>query len=440
MSGGGAPGGARPIATAAGLRARLAAPPSKSLTQRALVIASLARGVSIVRRPLLGDDGRHLARALQEVGIGVAVLGRGDETVAQVDGAPGARPKGLPTLFVGNAGTAMRFLAARLAVEETPVVLDGDERMRRRPIGDLLAALEALGAAAESLRGDGCPPVRVGGRGLRGGQARLAGALSSQYLSALLMAAPRAERDVVVEIEGALASRPYVDLTIDMMRRFGVVVERSPEGAAARRFAVRAGQSYRAADVTIEGDWSSASYLFAAAAVAPGRVEVMGLDASSPQGDRRILDVLEAMGCRVTTAGGAVAVEGPAGLRGLEVDLGETPDLAPTVAAVALFASGSTRITGVPHLRHKESDRIAVLCEAIAGLGGEACPEADGLGVHPRTLRGGTVDPHHDHRIAMAFAIAGLRLPGVSILDPACVTKSYPGFWDDLDRLVAAAP
>jgi 3-phosphoshikimate 1-carboxyvinyltransferase len=424
------------------LDAVLTAPPSKSATQRALVAASLARGVSRLVRPLLADDAARLAAALRSIGVGVTVTGSGP-AAAEVDATRPVTPPGAP-LQVGNAGTAMRFLTARLAGERAEFVVDGDTRMRERPIEPLVAALRALGAAAASRAGNGCPPVLVGGRGLRGGRARLPGGVSSQFLSALLLAGPMAETGLEVEVDGTLVSRPYVDLTIDMMRRFGVTVTAGAargaggSAAAADLFRVAAGQSYRAAEVVIEGDWSSASYLFAAAALVPGRVEVRGLENASLQGDARLLDCLQEMGCRVTRGSDAIVVEGPDRLRGIVADLGEMPDVAPTLAVVSLFAAGGTRILGVPHLRFKESDRIAALCESIGRLGGDAEPAPDGLLVRPRTLRGAAIDPQDDHRIAMAFAVAGLRLPGVVILNPGCVRKSYPGFWDDLERMSRA--
>jgi len=430
---------ARAIRTVQALRpARLAAPASKSLTQRALVIASLGRGRSHLRRPLLGEDGTLLREALGACGVRIAATAGGADL--EVDGGEATRGAGV-ALMLGNAGTAMRFLAARLAVEPDPRLLDGGPRMRQRPIEDLLESLRALGMEAEAVRGNGCPPIRVGGGRPRGGAVSLSGARSSQFLSALLMAAPRFERGVDVAIQGPLVSRPYVDLTIAMMRRFGVEVRTAPAvdpgGAGTTgRFTVAPGGTYRAADVTIEGDWSSASYLFAAAAIVPGRVEVEGLDPASRQGDAGILAILRQMGCRVDGgAGGVVAVEGPEGLRAVDADLRDMPDLAPTVAILALFADGPSRIHGVPHLRLKESDRIEALAAGIAALGGEADAGPDGLTIRPRPLQGGTIDPRGDHRMAMAFAVAGLRVPGVVILDPHCVAKSYPGFWDDFDRL-----
>ena len=419
------------------LDAVLTAPPSKSATQRALVATSLARGVSRLVGPLMADDAAHLAAALRSIGVGVVIDGSGPGLVAEIDATRGVSPAGAP-LQVGDAGMAMRFLTARLAGERAEFVIDGDARMSQRPIEDLVAALRALGAAASCVRDNGCPPVRVGGLGLRGGRARLPGGVSSQFLSALLMAGPMAETGLEIEIEGTLVSRPYVDLSIDMMRRFGVAVVADGPGGEARRFRVAPGQAYRAGEVVIEGDWSSASYLFAAAAIVPGRIEVRGLGSDSLQGDVLFLERLREMGCQVERRPEAVVVEGPERLRGIEADLGGMPDVAPTLAVVALFAQGETRIAGVPHLRFKESDRIAALCASIVHLGGEAEPAPDGLRIRPRPLRGAAIDPRADHRIAMAFAVAGLRLPGVVIRDPGCVSKSYPGFWDDLDRMSRA--
>ncbi len=417
--------------------ARITAPPSKSVTQRALVAAALAGGRSCLRNPLLADDSRHLLAALNAVGIPAAVTGPAEAARIEVDGQGGAIPASAAALSVGNAGTAMRFLTAMLSTGRGSYLIDGDARMQKRPIEDLLATLRALGAAAESVHGDGCPPVRVGGREPTGGAARLAGSKSSQYLSAILLAAPAAASGVEVEIEGTLVSRPYVDLTIDVMARFGVRVEQEPPGAPARRFRVLPRQRYAPRDYAIEGDYSSASYFFAAAAIRGGRVEVTGLDPASRQGDARLLDLLEAMGCRISRGDRAVAVEGTGELRGIDADLAGMPDVAPTLAAVALFARGPTRIRGVPHLRLKETDRIAALVAEIRRLGGEANAEEDGLAIAPRSLRGARVETYGDHRMAMAFAMVGLRLPGVVLRDPGCVSKSFPAFWTTFDRLTA---
>ena len=421
-------------------RGRVTAPPSKSVTQRAILAAALAPGRSILRNPLLADDPRHLLEALEAVGFGVRQDLSADPPAVEIEGRGGEIPAASATLSVGNAGTAMRFLTAVLSLGRGRYVINGDRRMRQRPIEDLLEALRALGCDAASLRGDGCPPVRVGGRGIPGGRARLSGSKSSQYLSALLLAAPAAAADVTIEIEGDLVSRPYVDLTISVMRGFGVEVDREPPTTAARRFTVRHGQSYRPRDLRIEGDYSSASYFFAAAAVTGGRVEVAGLDPDSRQGDAGFLGLLERMGCLVERSATGIAVAGSEALRGISADLAGMPDLAPTVAVVALFARGTTRIGGVPHLRLKESDRIAALVSEIRRLGGEATAAPDGLTIVPRPLAGARIETYKDHRMAMAFAVAGLRVPGTVIADPGCVSKSFPGFWEELDRLAAAPP
>lgn len=428
----------RAIPTRTKIEARLAAPPSKSVTQRALLAAALARGRSRILRPLLADDPRSLIAALEAVGIPAAITGSDDDAIVTVDGQGGAIPAASATLDVGNAGTAMRFLTAILASGSGSYLIDGDERMRQRPVGDLLKALRDLGAEAASVRGDDCPPVRVGGgRGLRGGTVRLPGGKSSQYLSAILLAAPNAASGVRVEIEGELVSRPYVDLTVGVMDHFGVAVLQEPPGAAARRFTVAAGQRYAARDYTVEGDYSSASYFFAAAAITGGRVEVDRLDPASRQGDARFLDLLATMGCRVERCADSVIVEGPAQLQGIDADLGSMPDVAQTLAVCALFARGATRIRGVPHLRIKETDRIEALVAEVRRLEGEASPEPDGLSIAPRPLHGARVKTYGDHRMAMAFAVAGLRVPGIVIADPGCVSKSFPGFWGAFDLLTS---
>ncbi|MFQ5877655.1 MAG: 3-phosphoshikimate 1-carboxyvinyltransferase [Acidobacteriota bacterium] len=422
------------------VRGEVTAPPSKSLTQRALIAAALARGRSRISNPLLSDDSRHLIAALGAVGIPARVLEAAPrrEAVVEVDGRGGEIPAESAQLRVGNAGTTMRFLTALLALGRGSYLIDGDRRMRERPIGALLEALRSLGAAAESVHRDGCPPVRVGGRGIPGGRARLSGSTSSQFLSGLLLAAPASATGVSVEIAGEVVSRPYVDLTIGMMRRFGVEVACRPPGPAARRFGVEAGQRYLARELRIEGDYSSASYFFAAAAVTGGSVTVRDLDPGSGQGDARFLDLLREMGCRVHRGRDRVTLEAGAALRGIDADLGAMPDVAPTLAVVALFADGATRIRGVPHLRLKETDRIGAVVGEIRRLGGEARPERDGLLIEPRPLSPARIETYGDHRMAMAFAIAGLRIPGVSIADPGCVAKSFPAFWSVLDDLTRA--
>lgn len=425
----------RAIPIVAEVQGSVEAPASKSATQRALIAAALASGRSQLRHPLVADDSRHLIAALNAAGIPARIDAAGPVPVFEIEGRGGAIPASRVAVVVGNAGTAMRFLTALLALGRGEYVIDGDPRMRQRPIEDLLAALRALGAEAVSLRGDGCPPVRVGGPGLRGGQARLKGGTSSQYLSAILLAAPAMPEGVRLEIEGPLVSRPYVDLTLGLMRRFGAEVDTLPAGPEPMEFVVRPGRPYRSCDLEIEGDHSSASYFFAAAAVTGGRVRVNRLDPASSQGDARFVALLEEMGCRVERGNSWVAVEGTPDLRGLDADCRAMPDIVPTLAVVSLFARGPTRITGVPHLKVKESDRIAAVASEINRMGGGATPLPDGLAIAPRPLHAARIETHADHRIAMAFAVAGLRVPGVTIADPGCVSKSFPDFWTRFDQL-----
>jgi len=425
----------RSIPIVSKIDARVAAPASKSATQRALIAAALASGRSQLRHPLVADDSRHLIAALNAVGIPARIDTAGADPFFEIDGRGGAIPQSRAAVSVGNAGTAMRFLTAMLALGRGEYVIDGEPRMRQRPIEDLLAALRALGAEAVSLSGNGCPPVRVGAPGLRGGSARLKGGTSSQYLSAILLAAPAMPEGVRLEVEGPLVSRPYVDLTLRIMRRFGADVETIPAGPEPTGFIVRPGRPYRPCDLEIEGDYSSASYFFAAAAVTGGRVRVDRLDAKSAQGDARFVDLLERMGCRVERGDSWVAVEGTPELSGLDADCGAMPDIVPTLAIVALFARGRTRITGVPHLKVKESDRIATVAGEINRMGGGATPLPDGLTIEPRPLHAARIETHSDHRIAMAFAVAGLRVPGLLIADPGCVSKSFPDFWTRFDHL-----
>jgi len=400
------------------LRARVAAPPSKSVTLRALVAAALARGVSVVRRPLPCDDTDAMVLGLRQLGTAVEEMVPG--TISVRGGAPG-RVEG--TIDCGAAGAVIRFLAAVAALGRGKVVLDGLARLRERPVGPLVEALRSLGAEVACERAEGFPPLRVGARGLRGGSVTLDASASSQFLSSLLLAGPCMESDLDVRVGGPLASAPYVELTAEVMEAFGATVERPSPG----RFRVpRTG--YRAAEFTVEGDWSSAAFLFAAAAVAGGSVTVEGLREDSHQGDRAIAGLLERMGCAVERAGGLVTARG-APLRAIDADLGATPDLAPALAVVAAFARGTTRVRGGAHLRLKESDRIASVTRALGALGIVARERPDGFEVEGGRPRGGVIDPEGDHRIAMAFALAGLAVPGVRVRNPECVAKSWPGYF-----------
>ncbi|MFQ5482106.1 MAG: 3-phosphoshikimate 1-carboxyvinyltransferase, partial [Nitrospinaceae bacterium] len=293
-----------------------------------------------------------------------------------------------------------------------------------RPIEDLLAALRRMGAPAHSLRSNGCPPLRVGGGTLPGGTVRLPGGKSSQYLTSLLLSAPCFKTGACIEILGDLTSKSYVDITLDIMETFGVHVE----NAAYRRFSVAPGQSYKARTYRVEGDASSASYFLAAAAVTGGEVTVTNLNPQSVQGDLHFADVLAEMGCAVRVGDGKITVRGNP-LHGITVSMNDMPDTAPTLAVVALFASGATTITGIGNLRIKETDRIGALASELTRLGTTVEAGDDYLKVTPGPLTGAAIETYHDHRMAMSFAVAGLRVPGVRIMNPRCVDKSFPEFF-----------
>jgi 3-phosphoshikimate 1-carboxyvinyltransferase len=410
-------------------------PGSKSITNRALLAAALADGASELTGALHSDDTRYMAAALDALGVPVEADEAGERFA--IEGGGGTFPAASADLFVGNSGTTARFLTAALPLGRGTYRLDGIPRMRRRPIAPLLQALNELGAEATSEEGTGCPPVVVRAAGLRGGRVAMAGDQSSQYFTALLLAGPYAERGIEVDVVGELVSKPYMPLTAAVMAAFGVELEIDHE--AWRRFRVAPGQRYRGRRYHVEPDASNASYFFAAAAVTGGRVRVEGLGAGSAQGDLRFVDVLAEMGATVTKEPDAIEVRGPAGgaLRGVDLDLNDISDTAQTLAAIAPFADGSTTIRGVEHARWKETDRVAAVVTELRRLGQAVDERADGLTIHPCPIRPADIHTYDDHRMAMSFAITALRAPGVRILDPGCVAKTFPAFFDRLAELTA---
>jgi 3-phosphoshikimate 1-carboxyvinyltransferase len=411
-------------------RTAIRVPGSKSLTNRALIIAAMADGPSILTSALDCEDTRVLVEALRGLGIGV----EHDPASAEirVQGCGGTIPAREAALEVANSGTSLRFLTAMLATGQGTFRLDGSPRMRQRPVKDLLTALNGLGADARSDLGTGCPPVTIRARGLDGGYAFVKGDVSSQFLSGLLMALPYSQEETTVEVEGTLVSQPYVSMTLAVMEAFGVRVS----NRKFRRFDVRPAH-YRGRCFAIEPDASAASYFFALAAITGGTITVEGLGGSSLQGDLAFVDILEYMGCSVTREPTRTTVTGGR-LRAVDVDMNALSDTVMTLGAIALFADGVSRIRNVAHIRHKESDRIAALAIELRKLGADVEELPDGLIINPPPadrLRGSAIVTYDDHRMAMSFAMAGLRIPGVTILDPGCVAKTYPGFWDDLERL-----
>jgi 3-phosphoshikimate 1-carboxyvinyltransferase len=401
-------------------------PGSKSYTHRALILSSLADGESILINALRCEDTEHTTQALMKFGVEifwesdrVRVLGKGGKFEGTEDG-----------INVGHSGTSMRFLTALASLKKGTTLLDGSERLRERPMGELLNGLKELGVKAYSQKGDDCPPVIVESQGLKGGTARIKGRESSQFVSGLLMVAPYALRDVHIEVTGPLSSKPYVDITRNVMSAFGVEIQNQGYSS----FFVKAGQWYLPQRYRIEGDASNASHFFSAAAVCGGRVKVKGLNPVSIQGDMGFLEILERMGCRVTR--GSDWIEVLTGeLHGIEIDMNEVPDLVPTLAVTAAFARGKTVIRNIGHLRLKESDRIHALAVELSKMGIRVKEEADGLEIEGGNPHGAEIETYDDHRMAMSFAIAGLAVPGVKIKEERCVDKSFPGFWKTLQEL-----
>jgi 3-phosphoshikimate 1-carboxyvinyltransferase len=413
-------------------RAVVRVPGSKSLTNRGLVVAALAEGQTVLREALDCEDTQVMITALRALDIEV----EHDTASAQikVTGCSGVIPSSTASLYVANSGTSLRFLTAMLATGQGTFHLDGSSRMRQRPISDLLFALNRLGAQANSDLGTGCPPVTIKAAGLRGPYVDVRGDVSSQFLSGLLMALPCAKETTTIEVRGALVSQPYVAMTLAVMEAFGVIAG----NRKFRRFDVRPAQ-YKGREYQIEPDASAASYFFALAALTGGAITLEGLGSTSIQGDMSFVDVLEHMGCTVEREPTRTTlIAGP--LRAVDVDMNAFSDTVMTLAVVALFAEGISRIRNVAHIRHKETDRIAALATELRKLGARVDEQPDGLVIDPpapEVLHGARIATYNDHRMAMAFALAGLRIPDVTIVDPGCVAKTYPGFWTDLDRLRA---
>src|SRR6266487_1298751 len=411
------------IAPAAGrLDASVHIPGSKSITNRALLLAALADGISTLSGVLFSDDSHWFLDGLQRLGVSVDI----DQQQRQVRvyGVGGPPPATHAQLWVELAGTAARFLLAYTCLGQGHYTIDGNSRMRQRPMGDLLVTLNALGAACRGSGEHHGLPISVAGRGLRGGATGLAGDKTSQFLSALLMVAPYAREDVDLTMTSPLAATPYIDITTQMMADFGAQVQRDNYD----RFSIAAGQRYRARDYQIEPDASNASYFFAAAALTGGRVRVEALNRQSIQGDIRFLDVLEQIGCIVRSGASWVEVQGPQQLRGIDIDMSKLPDMAITLAVLAPFADSPTHIRNVALIRHHETDRIAATVAELRKLGIAVEERADGMTISPGWQQPAEIDSYHDHRMAMGFAVAGLKIPGLRIAGAECVAKTFPDF------------
>jgi 3-phosphoshikimate 1-carboxyvinyltransferase len=416
----------RVIPKAGPLDASVTAPPSKSYSVRALLLAAMARGTTTVRNCLDADDTRYALQALRALGFDVA----GTIATEVHIGVRRTMSANETPIFIGNAGTAMRFLTGWLAFTPGRFLLDGEERMRERPIGDLVEVLTKIDAEVEYVDKEGYPPLRIRGKKMRGGfDVTISAETSSQFVSALMLGGATLPDGITLRIS-AQASAPYIDITADILQSFGAHVTREAD-----IIRVRAGNLERA-EYTVEGDYSSASYWFAAAAATRGTMRVRGLAIPTAQGDAGFLDILAAMGCSVKVANDEITVTGGA-LQGGTFDCNGTPDVVPTLAAIAPLASSPVEIVNVANLRVKESDRLATVAGELRRLGATVEERADALLIQPGWSDDpATVETHNDHRIAMAFAIAGLARGNVTIAKEQVVTKSYPRFWRTLDETV----
>jgi len=403
-----------------------------------LLIASLANGTTRLTNALFSDDSRYFAKALQTLGFDV----QPDEAnhTMTVTGLGGKIPASKAELFIGNAGTAARFLSAFLTLGHGEYILDGEPRMRERPIGDLVEALTQLGANIKSMQNpEGgmqniriCPPVKIYASGLPGGKTKIAGDISSQFLSALLMVAPYAQTPIEVELTTELNSKPYVNMTLTIMRDFGIETERD----GYKKFVIRPNSYSLIPNYPIESDASATSYFFAAPAICGGTVKVENILRKSVQGDIAFLDVLKQMGCVVTESNNSITVHRPSSIAGLDIDMRDIPDTAQTLAAVAPFADSPTRIRGIASARVKETDRVHATCVELDRLGVRVEEHQDGMTIYPcQTFKPANIQTYNDHRMAMAFSLIGLRFDGVTIENPSCVSKTFPNFFDVLAQL-----
>ncbi|MFT5380496.1 MAG: 3-phosphoshikimate 1-carboxyvinyltransferase [Alteromonas macleodii] len=409
-------------------------PGSKSLSNRALLLAALAEGETELTNLLDSEDIEHMLNALTKLGINYRLSE--DKTQCVVQGNGGAFNVAEPLeLFLGNAGTAMRPLCAALAASNVDTVLTGEPRMEERPIGDLVDALREADAEVTYLKNEGFPPLQIKGKTLNGGEMSVDGSVSSQFLTALLMAAPLFSGDVTIRIKGELVSKPYIDITLDTMAKFGVTVENDNY----QTFTVSGDAKYIApGKFMVEGDASSASYFLAAGAIKGGTVRVTGIGQNSIQGDIRFADVLEAMGATVVWNDEYVEVTG-APLKGVNMDMNHIPDAAMTIATTALFAEGPTTMTNIYNWRVKETDRLAAMATELQKLGAKVEEGHDYIKVWPTdSLKHAEIDTYNDHRIAMCFSLVALSDTPVTINDPGCTRKTFPDYFTRFKTLYSA--
>ncbi|MEZ4865631.1 MAG: 3-phosphoshikimate 1-carboxyvinyltransferase [Caldilineaceae bacterium] len=406
-------------------------PGSKSLSNRALLLAALADGVTEIANLLDSDDTNHMLNALQQ--LGVEYTRSADRRRCTVVGLGGPFTRtGSTELFLGNAGTAMRPLCAALCLGRGEFILTGEPRMEERPIGPLVDALRQAGAQIDYLKREGYPPLKITANGLRGGHITIDGSISSQFLTAMLMASPLAQADTTIVVTGELVSKPYIDITLHTMAQFGVTVEND----AYQQFLIKGQQTYRSpGHFLVEGDASSASYFLAAAAIKGGKVKVSGIGQKSIQGDTRFAEVLAAMGANVEWGEDAIVVK-KGQLHGIDMDMNHIPDAAMTIATTALFAEGKTAIRNIYNWRIKETDRLKAMATELRKVGAGVVEGEDFIEITPPAhLSHAAIDTYNDHRMAMCFSLLALGTEGITINDPKCTAKTFPDYFEKLKSI-----
>lgn len=406
-------------------------PGSKSLSNRALLLASLAKGTTKIVNLLESDDTRHMLNALKTLGVKYTLSD--DKRECVIEGVGGAISiEGVVELFLGNAGTAMRPLCAALCLGEGTFHLTGEPRMKERPIGHLVDALREAGATISYLENEGYPPLSIEASGLKGGEVSIDGAISSQFLTALLLASPLAQNDTTITIKGELVSKPYIDITLDIMRRFGVEVEER----GYKSFYIKGGQHYKSVEkFMVEGDASSASYFLAAAAIKGGSVTVKGIGKRSIQGDVAFVDVLEKMGAEVLWDDESVTVKRHT-LHAIDMDFNHIPDAAMTIATMALFVEGTTTLRNIYNWRVKETDRLYAMATELRKVGATVEEGEDYLRITPPAhLKHAQIDTYDDHRMAMCFSLLALDPVSVTINEPECTAKTFPDYFEMLQSI-----
>ncbi|EDC2103474.1 TPA_asm: 3-phosphoshikimate 1-carboxyvinyltransferase, partial [Salmonella enterica subsp. enterica serovar Enteritidis] len=402
-------------------------PGSKSVSNRALLLAALACGKTVLTNLLDSDDVRHMLNALSALGINYTLSA--DRTRCDITGNGGPlRAPGALELFLGNAGTAMRPLAAALCLGQNEIVLTGEPRMKERPIGHLVDSLRQGGANIDYLEQENYPPLRLRG-GFIGGDIEVDGSVSSQFLTALLMTAPLAPKDTIIRVKGELVSKPYIDITLNLMKTFGVEIANHHY----QQFVVKGGQQYHSPGrYLVEGDASSASYFLAAGAIKGGTVKVTGIGRKSMQGDIRFADVLEKMGATITWGDDFIACT-RGELHAIDMDMNHIPDAAMTIATTALFAKGTTTLRNIYNWRVKETDRLFAMATELRKVGAEVEEGHDYIRITPPAkLQHADIGTYNDHRMAMCFSLVALSDTPVTILDPKCTAKTFPDYFEQL--------